>query len=111
MVKRMSKHTESGQALVLLVLGLVGLLGFTAVAIDGGQMYSQQRRAQNTADNAALAAALRATQGLDYVAEALSIADSNGYDDDKVANWVEVAGLNEEGQPEALTQATRITWK
>lgn len=46
-----------GQAIVLIALVMVALLGFTALAIDGGQLYFLQRDAQNAAD-AALVAAL-----------------------------------------------------
>ncbi len=50
---------EKGQAAVLLVLTMVVLLGFTALAIDGGRLYSDRRHAQNAADAAALAGALQ----------------------------------------------------
>jgi hypothetical protein len=51
------KPLESGQAIVLLVISLVVLLGFTALAIDGGMVYSDRRHAQNAADTASLAGA------------------------------------------------------
>jgi len=52
------KHNfERGQALVLLVFAMVVLIGFVALAIDGGMVYSDRRRAQNAADAAALAGA------------------------------------------------------
>lgn len=51
------KNPESGQALILLVMAVVGLLGFTSLAIDGGMIYSDRRIAQNAADAAALAGA------------------------------------------------------
>ncbi len=56
MFKR-KKTTESGQAIVLLALGAVVMLGFAALAIDGGMVYADQRHAQNAADAASLAAA------------------------------------------------------
>lgn len=46
---------ESGQAMVLLVLGVVVLLGFTALAIDGGMVYSDRRNAQMASDASSLA--------------------------------------------------------
>lgn len=49
--------SERGQAIVLLVLVFVGLLGIMGLAIDGGRLYTQRRAVQNAADNAALAAA------------------------------------------------------
>jgi Flp pilus assembly protein TadG len=49
--------SEKGQALVLLVLAFVVLLGFTALAIDGGMVYSDRRRSQNGSDASSLAGA------------------------------------------------------
>ena len=48
-------RSERGQALVLIVLGVVVLLGFTALAIDGGSLYADRRFAQNGADTASWA--------------------------------------------------------
>lgn len=49
------KKTAKGQALVLIALAFVGMLGFVALAIDGGMIYSDRRFAQNGADAASLA--------------------------------------------------------
>lgn len=49
------KNVESGQIAVILALAMVGLLAFTALAIDGGNMYLQKRNAQNAADAGAIA--------------------------------------------------------
>ncbi len=49
---------ERGQALVLIVLAIVGMLGFAALAVDVGRVFAERRRAQNAADAAAFAAAL-----------------------------------------------------
>jgi hypothetical protein len=46
---------EKGQALVLMALAFVAMLGFVALAIDGGMIYSDRRFAQNAADAASLA--------------------------------------------------------
>ncbi len=46
---------ESGQALVLLALFMIGLLAVMALVLDGGNMYLQRRRMQNAADAGALA--------------------------------------------------------
>ncbi len=50
-----TNNSERGQALVLLVLGVVVLLGFTALAVDGGMVYSDRRNAQMGSDAASLA--------------------------------------------------------
>jgi len=47
--------SENGQVLVFLVVVLVALLGFSALAIDGGMIYADRRMAQNAADASAMA--------------------------------------------------------
>lgn len=47
--------SERGQVLIIMVLGFVVLLGFTALAIDGGMLYSDRRYAQNASDASSLA--------------------------------------------------------
>lgn len=49
--------SEKGQVLAFLAIALVGLLGFSALAIDGGMLYSDRRHAQNAADTSSLAGA------------------------------------------------------
>jgi hypothetical protein len=50
-------HLESGQVLFIFIAALVVLLGFTALAIDGGMIYSDRRFDQSVADESALAGA------------------------------------------------------
>lgn len=47
------KRSEKGQALVVLVVAMVGLLVAAGLAIDGGTVYLERRRMQNAADAAA----------------------------------------------------------
>lgn len=54
---RTIRISEKGQILVLLVLVLIGLLGFTALAVDGGMIYADRRFMQSAADAASLAGA------------------------------------------------------
>jgi Flp pilus assembly protein TadG len=81
---------ESGQALVLVVLVAVGLIGITGLTIDGGAIYSERRQAQNAADSAALAAALAHVRGEDWTTKACEYAASNGYDNNSTTNSVQV---------------------
>jgi hypothetical protein len=53
--------SENGQALILMVLSFVGLLGMTALAIDGGKIYAERRYVQNRADAASVAGAAAAS--------------------------------------------------
>ncbi len=85
------KSSEKGQAIVLLMLGLVVLFGFTAMAIDGGMVYSQRRSAQNSADAAALAGALQMVNLKDAGYEAadnaiINSVRSNGYKDAQITD-------------------------
>jgi Flp pilus assembly protein TadG len=73
------KSAEKGQALVLIVLAVVGLFAFAALALDGGMLLSERRRAQNAADAGVMAAALAKIQGNDLFIIALQRAASNGY--------------------------------
>lgn len=56
--------SQKGQALILVALGMIGLVGITALAIDGGNSFAERRRAQNAADTASLAGALEITQDI-----------------------------------------------
>jgi hypothetical protein len=79
--------SENGQAIVLLAVSIVVLLGFTALAIDGGMVFSDRRHAQNAADAAALAGALQKSNGQSdsiVVAAAERSAESNGYTTDQM---------------------------
>jgi len=101
-----SISNERGQALVIVALALIGLIGITGLAIDGSMVLADRRRAQNAADNAAMAAALAYirecdTSGCDTADEitnakaalevdALDRALSNGYVGDLLHSEVEV---------------------
>jgi len=53
---QITKHRgEEGQVLAFLAVVLVVLLGFAALALDGGMLFSDRRDAQNAADSASLA--------------------------------------------------------
>lgn len=79
-----TKKSEKGQALILIVFAIIGLIGLTALAVDGGNAYAERRNAQNAADSTALAAALSKVRGGDLNAlttAGLARAASNGYTD------------------------------
>ena len=61
---QIKKH-EKGQIVIILVLAFVGILGFVAIAVDGGMIYSDRRYDQNAADASALAGAGVAAQYLE----------------------------------------------
>src|SRR5260370_7026431 len=55
MLQRRPRSLQTGQAIVLITLMMVALLGFLALAIDGARYYEMRRFTQNAADTAALA--------------------------------------------------------
>ncbi|MBI3360845.1 MAG: hypothetical protein HY023_07020 [Chloroflexi bacterium] len=85
-----AERHEQGQAIVLLALAMIGLLAFSGLALDGGRVYNERRRAQNAADNAALAAALKAAQNQNYTTEGLAVAAQNDFNNDGATNSVTV---------------------
>jgi hypothetical protein len=60
-------RSEKGQVMVLLILALVGLFGFAALAIDGAMIYSDRRIAQNASDSSSMAGAGAAGQEVQWI--------------------------------------------
>jgi Flp pilus assembly protein TadG len=73
-------RTERGQAIVLMVLVFIALLGFVGLAVDGGRLYLERRSAQNAADNAALAGAWALCKGTNVNTAATNSSVANGFD-------------------------------
>lgn len=90
---------ERGAAAFVVAISLLVLVGFAALAIDGGLGFDQRRGTQNAADNAALAAAWEACNprvagAPDPVGSALAVAAQNGYDDTDPAVVVTVNAVD-----------------
>jgi Flp pilus assembly protein TadG len=83
MIAQPAHKLERGQALPLLALALIALAGFAALALDGGNLYTEQRRAQAAADNAVMAAAFQQMNGITGTVTlanaAFNNATQNGY--------------------------------
>jgi len=75
---------QRGQALVLIVFAIVGLIAMVGLAVDSGNSFADRRNAQSAADNAAIAAALQKVQAVPtgWQLAATNMATSNGYTDD-----------------------------
>lgn len=54
-----STRRERGQAMILIVFGIIGLIGAAALAVDGTNAFIDSRRADTAASAAALTAADR----------------------------------------------------
>jgi hypothetical protein len=79
---------ERGQALIVIALAFVGIVGMLGLVVDGGNAFNDRRRAQNAADAASLASAHARLTGGDMVVAALAAAAENGYNNDGVSNVV-----------------------
>jgi len=85
-----SKKSEKGQALILIVFSIIGLLGISALAIDGGNAFIDRRSAETAASAAALTASITRIEGGNWRSAALATAKTNGYNNDGVTNTVEL---------------------
>jgi Flp pilus assembly protein TadG len=89
-----ARKDERGQAIVLMVLALVVLLGMAAMVLDVGGWFRDQRRLQGTADAAALAGAQQLPNAPTAAQTmALSYANQNG--GDVLAANITVGTLNQ----------------
>lgn len=77
---------QDGQAIVLMAIALSVLLGFAALAIDGGNIYLNRAKAVNISDAAALAGAAELPDNPD---KAIEVAKAFG-----VANGVSAEAMN-----------------
>lgn len=76
------KLSERGQVMVIFALAFIGVVGFVALAIDGGNIYADRRQAQAASDTAAMSAALAIMSGYgpgQVRQVALLKAEDNGY--------------------------------
>jgi hypothetical protein len=75
-------RSQKGQSIVLIAVVMVGMLALAGLAIDGGNLFLQRRRAQNAAD----AGALAGTRVLALIIAACE--DGDSADDAQVAQAV-----------------------
>jgi hypothetical protein len=74
-MKKIGSH-EQGQVIILLAVGLITLLGFAGLAIDGGRVYSERRFIQGVADTSSLTGALYIAQNIDMTDKVALIAQA-----------------------------------
>jgi Flp pilus assembly protein TadG len=78
-MKLSHRRQSPGQILLLATICMVVLLGFTALAVDIGYLYSTRRRMQTAADAAAVAGATALRDGQDYTKAADDVSSFNGF--------------------------------
>ncbi len=89
-----SRGSASGQSLVLVVIAMAALLAMTALVVDGGNAYAQQRATQNGSDAAAEAGAVVLMQKLVGVSPSPSGADvSNAVQGSAASNSIVIAQI------------------
>jgi hypothetical protein len=96
-----ARRAESGQAIVLMALVMIALLGMLGLAIDGGGLYFLWRDAQNATDAAVLSASYaRCTEGnsASVISAGLAAAAKNGFDNNGTTNTVVVANPPTDGE-------------
>lgn len=81
---------QAGQAIVLVAMLMVILIGMLGLAIDGGGLYLLYRDTQNAVDAAALAAAYSLCTNGDVIANATESVRLNGFEDGVDGATVEV---------------------
>ena len=85
------QQKQRGQVLIIIALASIGIIGIVGLVVDGGNVFSDRRGAQNAADAAALATAYARIRGQqDWVGAALASAAENGYNNDGINNTVAV---------------------
>lgn len=96
-----TKRSESGQVIFLLLIGMVSLLAFAGLAIDGGRVFSERRTIQNIADTASFTGALRIGQELGAISSAV-------LDNAKAAAYDRAAdnGYPQTGDPDVTVNVT-----
>ena len=84
------KNSERGQAIIVIVFAIIGIVGISSLAIDGSNALVDRRRSETAASAAALAGALARIEGRDWRASALAAAKMNGYNNDGENSTVEL---------------------
>jgi hypothetical protein len=78
-IRLLNLRDESGAALVLVAILMVALLGFTALAIDGGRLFSEKSQLQKALDSAVLAGAQGLRTSKERAVEiAVNVSQENG---------------------------------
>ncbi len=81
------KKSEKGQAIIMIVFSIIGLIGLTALTVDGGMAYMDRRSAQGAADSGAWAA------GLANARETVGDTDGDGFNEPDVTKVRDAAYL------------------
>jgi len=84
------RQAQSGQAIVVIALMMIALLGMLGLAIDGGGLYFMWRDVRNATDAAVIAASYAKCTNGDINVAGLNAAATNGFDNNGSTNTVTV---------------------
>lgn len=80
LIRLLNLRDESGAVLVIVAISMVALIGFAALAIDGGRLYSEKSKLQKALDAAVLAGAQGLTTSESRAIEiAEDVSQKNGF--------------------------------
>jgi len=102
---RGSKGNDRGQIAVLMGFLMVGMIGFSALAIDVGSLVADKRDLQNAADAMALAGA----QDLPSQVDATSTARTWATKNDVIADEIESIAVEQQHLPTVLNPKIEVT--
>jgi hypothetical protein len=94
MNKTITHKEESGQILIILTVGIVALLGFLALAIDGGMIYADRRYDQNAADASSFAGGGAAAMSMENQQIYHTTFDCSSTDLQNVMNEAKLVAIN-----------------
>ena len=104
-------RSDSGAVAIVVALFMVALLGFAAIAIDAGDLFTEQRDLQTAADSGALAGALALAHGRDWRAAATDFVGQNRTANPNLTSLSKtgVTLMEQIEGPPGLDRAVRVT--
>ena len=108
-LRQFEAERERGAAAVLTGLLMVGLVGFTGLAVDGGATYAKHQELQNGADAAALAAAQECAADEDACTEVNLQTEAAPYGEANVRNDKETVSTSFDIDLSAQTVTATVT--
>lgn len=109
---RFASDLQSGQAIVLMALMMLGLMAILGLSIDGGGLFFLNRDTQNATDAAVIAATYaRCTSNDPAVVEfaGYQAAARNGFDNNTTSNWVVVNNPPDSGTGVGESEYVEVT--
>lgn len=106
---RFRAQPELGATAVLAGILMVGLVGFTGLAVDGGATYAKHQELQNGADAAALAAAQECADNVDNCDEDYLEIEAGPYGEDNVRNDKDTVSTSFDPDVPARTVTATVT--